>query len=157
MHEQALIFVYTSFKPTLSPALHLTSIKLANRSGFIAERLAVNISEAALKARSTDPDDAATLTTSLPISLNIANGPDYLSNTRGAWWRKGHCWDPLDSLELPYPRWVLLSRCQIPPILWPGHSQNEVFVPQLLLNIVTDSIFACGLMKVLLVNLWGQK
>jgi hypothetical protein len=37
----------------------------------MGERFAVKISEATLKARSTDPDDAATLTTSLPISLSI--------------------------------------------------------------------------------------
>jgi len=54
-----------SRKPTLSPALHLISIKLTKRSGFMAARFAVKISEATLKARSTDPDDAATLTTSL--------------------------------------------------------------------------------------------
>jgi hypothetical protein len=68
---QVLLLVYTSTKPTLSPALHLININLTNRSGFMAERLAVNMSEATLNARSTDPDDAATLTTSLPISLRI--------------------------------------------------------------------------------------
>ena len=38
----------------------------------MAERFAVNISEATLKARSTDPDAAAKLTiTSKPISFGI--------------------------------------------------------------------------------------
>ena len=37
----------------------------------MAGRFAVNISEATLKARSTDPDDAAKLTTSPPISIGI--------------------------------------------------------------------------------------
>jgi hypothetical protein len=41
-----------------------------NRSGFMAKGFAVNIFEATLKAHSTD-DDAATLTTSLRISLSI--------------------------------------------------------------------------------------
>ena len=71
LHRLAELLVYISTKATLSPALHLISIKLTNRFGFIAKGFAVNIFEAMLKAHSTYPNDAGTLTGSLPISLCI--------------------------------------------------------------------------------------
>ena len=49
--------------------LHLINIRLAKRSGFVRLRLADKMSEAVLKHRSIDPDDAATETASLPIPL----------------------------------------------------------------------------------------
>jgi hypothetical protein len=59
--------VCTTKKATISPALHFISKKLTNKSGFNAERFAVNIFEATLIAHSTEFDDTATLTLSLPF------------------------------------------------------------------------------------------
>ncbi len=46
-------------------ALHLMNIKLANKSGFIPFLFPDVISEAVLKTRSIEPDEAATNTVSL--------------------------------------------------------------------------------------------
>ena len=54
--------------------LHLMNIKRAKSSGFIRFRFADKISVAVLKERSIEPDEAATPTASLPISLKSA-GP----------------------------------------------------------------------------------
>jgi hypothetical protein len=48
-------------------ALHLINIKLSNKSGFIPFLFADIISEAVLKTRSIEPDEAATDTASLAI------------------------------------------------------------------------------------------